>query len=180
MTTKEKIEQIIEKRYKNYQGNANAQFKQYHDVMRFFVSDEKFLEFLEKMEVENPVPVFRPFEVANTRTLEYYISSAEIKRKTKVENYSWYQLLFKRLVGKEVKHTYTYQIAVELTGCNTRINNNAVLMDNIGNKWIIIRSTKLPKGGYYYVIETISPIQEISYQDILCLGMHVIYEEFKI
>lgn len=59
MTTKEKIDEIIKTRYNNYQGIFNIKIKDIHEKFRLFVDDEQFLEFLKKVELENPKPIYK-------------------------------------------------------------------------------------------------------------------------
>lgn len=83
MTTEQKIDELVEKRYKNYKPRAYRNLKYLHGLIRrievpyttwqlvkaFFGfglpekkvinNDEYFLSFLEKAEIDNPKPVYK-------------------------------------------------------------------------------------------------------------------------
>lgn len=82
MTTQEKIAEIVKTRYNNFKGSRNVSIGKLHAYMRNMekplklwqlvpmflgfkvrrekmMTDEDYLSFLEKLEKENPVPVYK-------------------------------------------------------------------------------------------------------------------------
>ena len=60
MTTQDKINAIIKKRYNNYEHPNWASLKKLHEIGRALRGDESFLEMLETLERESP---FEPYEI---------------------------------------------------------------------------------------------------------------------
>lgn len=60
MTTQDKINAIIKKRYNNYEHPNWASLKKLHQIGRALRGDEAFLELLEKQERDHP---FKPYEI---------------------------------------------------------------------------------------------------------------------
>jgi len=55
----EKIAQIINRQYGNYKGNKYKGLRGLHNIIRQLNGDEKFLQFLEMCEKENPKPLYQ-------------------------------------------------------------------------------------------------------------------------
>ncbi len=58
-TTSDKINKIILERYHDYVGRRNIPFRKLHADMREKLGDDKFLEYLELQEEDNPRPVYK-------------------------------------------------------------------------------------------------------------------------
>ena len=58
MTPEEEIKEIIKNRYSNYKPLALRNLGVMHSHIRAGIGDVSFLEFLKKLENENPVPVY--------------------------------------------------------------------------------------------------------------------------
>lgn len=55
---KEEIEEIIERQYNGYRGNAMRLVGVAHELLRDAIGDYLFLAYLEKQERDNPKPVY--------------------------------------------------------------------------------------------------------------------------
>lgn len=58
MTTKEKINKIVKDQYNDYKGTFMQPLLKVHTYMRNNMTNEKFLELLEKSVNENPRPKY--------------------------------------------------------------------------------------------------------------------------
>ena len=59
MTTKMKIDLIIERRYKGYRGTLMKHLRESHNELRKAIGEDEFLKFLNKLEQENPRPKYK-------------------------------------------------------------------------------------------------------------------------
>lgn len=60
MTTREKIDALIEDQFSGYRGKYNKPLKILHAMMRIHMTEKQFLAFLEKQKVDNPKPEYVP------------------------------------------------------------------------------------------------------------------------
>jgi hypothetical protein len=58
-TTRQKINEIIERQYNGYRGNAMSLVGIAHTMLREAIGDYLFLAYLEKQERDNPKPVYQ-------------------------------------------------------------------------------------------------------------------------
>lgn len=59
MTTDEKINEIVQRRYNNYKAQAYRNLKPIHKIIKSLQGLEKFLKFLEGLEETLPKPVYQ-------------------------------------------------------------------------------------------------------------------------
>lgn len=57
-TIQQQIDEIIDRQYNGYRGDAMALVGIAHGILRDFVGDYLFLAYLEKQERDNPRPVY--------------------------------------------------------------------------------------------------------------------------
>ena len=55
-----RIEQLLELQYNSFRGRKMQALKEVHKRLREYLGDEKYIAFLEKQFVENPMPKYIP------------------------------------------------------------------------------------------------------------------------
>jgi len=81
LTVQQQIDKIIKERYNNYTGTQFHNLKGMHRAYRQILGDEGFLEFLKKLETENPKPQFdlAPWPQYTEHTLQIIDNPPKVK-----------------------------------------------------------------------------------------------------